>query len=143
MVGVVDDSGLGPAVPHSHVQGSEDQLRLGAGPMAQPTTRRERTSSTAEKYSQPSPVMCWVKSATRSWSGPTVKSRRTRSGCGSWRSLGLVKPRRLRRCAPTRPARMAANPGRGLPAGSGGESAGTGGRAEHGPGTSRRLSRWE
>jgi hypothetical protein len=34
-------------------------------PMAHPTTLREKASVTTARYSQPSPVRCWVTSATR------------------------------------------------------------------------------
>ena len=48
--------------------------------MAQPTTRRDQTSSTTQQYTLPSRVGCSVMSVTHSWFGPLRrKSRRTRS----------------------------------------------------------------
>ena len=72
--------------------------------MDQPSTRRDHKSSTAAKYSQPSPVRNWVTSAAQTWSGPEgSKSRFTRSGALASPGLPL---RHLRlACAPTRPER--------------------------------------
>jgi hypothetical protein len=71
----------------------------------QPTIRREKQSSTTATYSQPSPVRCWVMSATHSRSGPGgVKFRSTRSGAGAACGSRRVRPRSRRRWQPWRPA---------------------------------------
>ena len=74
--------------------------------MAHPTTRRLKASSTAARYSHPSPVGTYVMSASHKRSGANgVKSRWIRSGAGAAAgSLTVVRGRRRRRWHPASPA---------------------------------------
>jgi hypothetical protein len=73
--------------------------------MDQPTTLREKASSTTARYSQPSSVRCWVMSATHSRSGAGgVNRRSTRSGAEAAAGSRRVSPWRRRRWTPMIPA---------------------------------------
>ena len=70
--------------------------------MDQPTTRREKVSSTTAQYTQPSLVRCWVMSETHNASGRSATNwRLTRSGAESLAGSRQVQPRRSRRCTDT------------------------------------------
>lgn len=70
--------------------------------IAQPTIRRENTSSTTARYSHPSPVGTYVMSAVQvRFGADAVKSRLTRSCGGTTAGSRRVRPRLRRRCTPS------------------------------------------
>ena len=73
---------------------------------AKPSMRLENRSSTVARNTGPSPVFTCLKSPTHFSLTPlAVKSRRSRSGTGSARLSGRVRPLRRRRARPCRPWR--------------------------------------
>jgi hypothetical protein len=101
LITVMDQTRCGPAVPDRHLQGIDDQFGPHVVTIAQPTIRRENTSSTTARYSHPSPVGTYVMSAVQTQFGAlAVKPRFTRSSGGTTARSRRVSPRRRRWCTP-------------------------------------------
>jgi hypothetical protein len=81
VIGMNDPAGLGVAVGDGHPERVGDQRRGLAGvEIDQPTTLREKVSSTTAQYTLPSSVRCSVMSATHNRFGASrVNIRSTRS----------------------------------------------------------------
>src|SRR5215211_3976422 len=92
------------APPGRHQQGVRNQLRRHAALIAQPTTRRENRSMTADADSQPSAVQMQVKSAIHFWFGCSAancRSRRLNGTVAIWRSPSSFGRRARKACTRT------------------------------------------
>ena len=86
------------------VTASTTNSATGRSPMAQPTTAREKASTTVARYSHPSSVRCCVRSATHTRLGASGTNWRcSRSGSTGRRGSRRVIPRVRRRCTPASP----------------------------------------
>src|SRR5205823_4714293 len=83
LVGVMDQAGRWPSAGDAISSASTTSSARRSSRIDQPTTRREKQSTTAARYSQPAPVGMYLMSATQSWFGADgAKSRPTSSAAG-------------------------------------------------------------